>query len=45
MNKNLIAFCILVLQTLMLVESKIVYITSLYRHGARYPVGDIYDGK
>lgn len=25
--------------------SKLVYLSELYRHGARYPVNDIYDGK
>ena len=24
---------------------KLVYLTELYRHGARYPVNDYYDGK
>ncbi len=28
-----------------LAESKIVQSTYLFRHGARYPVSDIYDGK
>ncbi len=27
------------------ISSKMVYLSELFRHGARYPVSDIYDGK
>lgn len=30
---------------LVLASSKLVYLTELFRHGARYPVSDVYDGK
>lgn len=35
----LLAFLVLLAQT------KLVYLAELFRHGARYPVSDIYDGK
>lgn len=27
-----------------LVNSKLVYVATFFRHGARYPLGDIFDG-
>lgn len=35
----LLAFFVLVAQ------SRLVYLAELFRHGARYPVSDVYDGK
>jgi hypothetical protein len=36
----------LILVGLMIViKAKLVYLSELFRHGARYPVSDIYDGK
>jgi hypothetical protein len=35
---------ITLLTLLLLANSKLVYLTELFRHGARYPVTDIYDG-
>jgi hypothetical protein len=30
---------------LFLINPKLIYLTELFRHGARYPTTDIYDGK
>ena len=30
---------------LTLANPRLIYLTELFRHGARYPVSDIYDGK
>lgn len=38
-------FIIVLIGLLLLTNCKLVYLTELFRHGARYPVSDIYDGK
>lgn len=35
---------IFLLSLLSIVSSKLVYVATVFRHGARYPLGDIYDG-
>ena len=42
MNTKTILLCILLA---CLVTPKMLYMAELFRHGARYPIGDIYDGK
>lgn len=37
-----ILVCLLLLAS---VTSKMVYMAEMFRHGARYPTGDIWDGK
>lgn len=38
--------CMIALLTfLFITHSKLVYLTELFRHGARFPVTDAYDGK
>ena len=36
---------LLILLTISLVDNKMVYMTEFFRHGARYPTHDIWDGK
>lgn len=36
---------LLLLALLAVISTKLIYLTELFRHGARYPVSDIYDGK
>ncbi len=35
---------ILLLTFINTITCKLVYLATLFRHGARYPLGDIYDG-
>jgi hypothetical protein len=35
----------IVLLLISLISGKLVYLAELFRHGARYPLKDIYDGK
>lgn len=36
---------LLLLAIALAIHTKMVYMTELFRHGARYPIGDIWDGK
>jgi hypothetical protein len=36
---------LLLIGLLVLITPKLVYLSELFRHGARYPTSDIYDGK
>lgn len=36
---------LLLILTLSMCQAKQVYFASVFRHGARYPIGDIWDGK
>jgi len=40
MQAKLLIFFILIA----LAASKLVYVATVFRHGARYPLGDIFDG-
>jgi len=42
-NINLYVFIISIVLTIGF--SKLVYVATVFRHGARYPIGNIYDGK
>ena len=35
---------ILLLTLINIISCKLVYLATFFRHGARYPLGDIYDG-
>ncbi len=35
---------LLIFLLLSVVSCKLVYVATVFRHGARYPLGDIYDG-
>ena len=46
MNKQslfVLAFMFIIISQI--VECRIVYLAEVFRHGARYPTNDIYDGK
>ena len=36
---------ILILLLFAIATSKLTYVATVFRHGARYPIADIYDGK
>lgn len=44
-NKQTILSFILFALLFIILDSKLIYLTSVYRHGARFPVNDLYDGK
>jgi lysosomal acid phosphatase len=38
-------FWVLVLTFVVSINGKLIYLAELFRHGARYPVNNVYDGK
>lgn len=44
-NSYMVMKILLALLILVAVSAKLVYLTELFRHGARYPTSDFYDGK
>jgi hypothetical protein len=44
-NKGKTFVLFLILSILCTISPKMLYMAELFRHGARYPVFDIYDGK
>lgn len=39
--KSILLISLLILLT----SSKLLYMSNVFRHGARYPINDLYDGK